>query len=65
MAIEVPKAPAVMRAKFDRPEAAGIICGPRPESVSVTSGMKKKAMAIPCTTVGMSRVSTSTLVLKR
>ncbi len=42
VAMEVPKEPAVMRTKFDKPEAAGIFSGEMPDSVMVTSGMKKK-----------------------
>ena len=47
VAIDVPKEPAVIRVKFDRPEAAGILSGAMPDSVSVTSGMKKKAIDTP------------------
>ncbi len=47
VAIEVPNDPAVMRAKFDSPDAAGILSGEMPDIVKVTSGIKKKAMATP------------------
>ena len=57
-------APAVMRAKFDRPEAAGMRSGGRPDSVMVTSGMKKKAIATPWITVGIMMVVKSAWVLK-
>lgn len=61
--IDVPKAPAVMRAKFDRPEALGIIAGGNPTSVIATSGTKKHATAAPCTIVGTISVNRSTSVL--
>ena len=52
MLIDAPNAPAVMRMKFDSPDAAAIRSGGRPDSVIVTSGMKKNAIAMPWTTVG-------------
>ena len=42
-----PNAPAVMRVKLDRPAAAGMREGCSPDSVMVTSGMKKPAMPMP------------------
>src|SRR5437773_5695603 len=64
VAIEVPNEPAVMRTKLDRPEAAGILSGEMPDSVMVTSGMKKKAMATPWMMVGIRMVLKSAWVLK-
>ena len=52
-------APAVMRVKLDRPEAAGMRCGGRPDSVIVTSGMKKHAIATPWISVGIMMVMKS------
>src|SRR5450830_471072 len=62
--IEVPNAPAVMRAKLDKPEAAGMRSGVMPDRVMVTSGMKKNGMATPCTMVGTMMVAKSAWVLK-
>ena len=42
--IDVPNEPAVMRAKLNRPDAAGMRSGDSPERLSVTSGMKNSAM---------------------
>src|SRR3546814_1991575 len=53
-----------MRAKLDRPDAAGMLDGGSPDRVSATSGMKKNAIATPCTTVGIRIVSRSAWVLK-
>ncbi|MNT22322.1 hypothetical protein D3C72_1577030 [compost metagenome] len=64
VAIEVPMAPAVMRRKFDSPDAAGMRSGVRPDSVMVTSGMKKNAIAMPWMIVGMMIVTKSACVLK-
>src|SRR5665213_3693246 len=63
--IEVPIAPAVMRTKLLRPAAAGSLSGVRPEKMIACSGMKKKAIAAPCSTVGIRIVLTSTWTLKR
>ncbi|MCY1314078.1 hypothetical protein D9M69_702790 [compost metagenome] len=57
-------APAVMRRKFDSPDAAGMRSGVRPDSVMVTSGMKKNAIAMPWMIVGMMIVTKSACVLK-
>jgi hypothetical protein len=62
--IEVPIAPAVMRAKLLRPAAAGIRSGGSPEKITACSGMKKNAIAAPCSTVGRRMVSKSAWVLK-
>ncbi len=61
----MPKAPAVIRAKLVSPEAAGMRSGDRPDSVMVTSGMKKNAIAMPWITVGIMSVVKSACVLKR
>ena len=45
--IDVPMAPAVIRKKLDKPEAAGIRSGVSPDNVIVTSGIKKNAIATP------------------
>ena len=63
--IEVPTAPQVIRTKFDRPDALGIFSGGISLSVIVIKGMKKPAMAMPCTMVGIMMVVKSTWVLKR
>ena len=57
-------APAVMRTKLVRPEAAGMRSGARPDSVIVTSGMKKNAIATPWMMVGIMMVAKSACVLK-
>src|SRR5438132_14098624 len=54
--IEVPKAPAVMRAKLNSPEAAGMRSGANPDSEIETSGMKNADIAAPWITVGSIRV---------
>ena len=54
--IDVPMAPAVIRTKFDRPDALGIFSGGISLSVIVIKGMKKPAMAMPCTMVGIMMV---------
>ena len=64
MKIEVPIAPAVMRTKLLRPEAAGMRSGVRPERVIASSGMKKNAIATPWITVGIRIVRKSACVLK-
>src|ERR1035437_5410233 len=61
--MEVPKAPAVMRAKLDKPEAAGMRSGGRSDMISVMRGTKKKAIATPWMMVGISKVETSACVL--
>ena len=65
--IDVPIAPAVIRTKLDRPAAAAIRSGVMPDSVSVVSGMKKKASAPPCRMVGtmMAARSVSVVNLER
>ena len=65
VAIDVPNAPAVMRAKFDKPDADGILSGVKPDIVSVTKGINKNAIAMPWIKVGIKIVSISALVLKR
>ena len=62
---EVPMAPAVMRMKLDTPEADATRSGPMPDMVIVTNGMKKNAIATPCTRVGSMMVMKSAWVLKR
>ena len=44
---EVPKEPPKIRMKLERPEADGIWAGVMPLSVSVDSGIKKNATAMP------------------
>ncbi len=63
--IEVPIAPAVMRTKLLRPAAAGMRSGVSPEKMIACSGMKKNAIAAPCTIVGISTVMKSACTLKR
>src|SRR5205814_9629628 len=63
--IDVPTAPAVMRTKFDKPAAAGMRGGGRPENTIACSGTKKKAIAAPCTTVGISTPLNAVCTLKR
>ena len=63
--IDVPTAPAVIRTKFDRPDALGIFSGGISLSVIVISGMKKPAMAMPWTMVGIMMVAKSAWVEKR
>ena len=46
VAIDVPNEPAVMRAKLKSPDADGILSGESPDRLSVTSGMKKIAIAV-------------------
>lgn len=58
-------APAVMRMKFDSPEADGMRAGAISDSVIVTSGMKKNAMAMPWMIVGTMIVVRSAWVLNR
>ncbi len=53
-----------MRMKFDSPEAAGMRSGAMPDSVIVTSGMKKNAIATPWMMVGTMMVAKSAWVLK-
>ncbi|CAJ8015527.1 Uncharacterised protein [Burkholderia pseudomallei] len=55
--------PHMIRTKFDRPDAAGIRWPGRPDSVIDTSGMKKPAIAIPCTKVGAISDHSSTPVV--
>ena len=43
----MPNEPARMRTKFDRPDAAGMRPGLMLESVVVTNGIKKNAIATP------------------
>ena len=50
---EAPKAPKVIRTKFDTPEADGMRSIGRPDRVIDTSGMKKQAMAMPWMICGM------------
>ena len=59
----MPNAPAVIRTKFDRPDALGILSGGRPDSVIDTSGMKKHATAAPWMIVGIISVAMSTCAL--
>ena len=47
----MPNEPARMRTKFDRPNVAGMCSGSMLESVVVTSGIKKNAIATPWTMV--------------
>ena len=65
VAVEVAKAPAVMRRKLFSPEAAAIWSWRMPASASDTSGMKKHDTAAPCRMVGTTSVQISTCVLKR
>ena len=43
------KLPAVMRRKFDKPDAAGILCGGRPSKLTVNKVTKNNPKANPCT----------------
>jgi hypothetical protein len=61
---EVPNAPAVMRTKFDMPDALGNSSGVRPLNTMACSGMKKNAIAAPCSSVGIRITQTVALVLK-
>ncbi len=62
--IDVPNDPAVMRAKLNRPEAPGIRSGGSPDNAIEMRGMKKNAIATPCTSVGTSNVPIVASVLK-
>ena len=53
VASEAAKLPAVIREKFDRPEACGVCWGGMPFSEMVTIEMKKVLIATPCTSIGM------------
>ena len=50
--IDVPIAPAMVRVKFDSPAAAAMRSGAMPDISKVVSGMKKNAIAAPCSSVG-------------
>src|SRR3982751_348011 len=63
VASEAPTAPAVMRTKLDNPEAAAMRSGGSPDRISDTSGVKKKAIAMPWITVGTRIVMKSASVL--
>src|SRR5580692_4570306 len=49
---EVAKLPAVMRRKFDKPDAAGILCCGRPSKITASRETKNSPMANPWTSCG-------------
>lgn len=57
--------PNMIRTKFDRPDAAGIRSGRRPDRMIDVSGMKNIAMAAPWISVGTISVQVSTWIVKR
>ena len=61
---DAPIAPAVIRTKFDRPDAAAMRSGGSPERVRDSSGRKKVAIAAPWMMVGMMMCAGSASVLK-
>lgn len=58
--IEVPTAPQKTRTNDERPAAAGMRSGGRPESNSTVSGTKNMAVGMPCKSVGRITVIWST-----
>src|SRR4051812_26931451 len=65
VASEAAKLPAVMRQKFDRPDAEGNCWGGTPFREMVTIDRKKVLIATPCTSMGQTRALKSTSGLNR
>src|SRR3954471_14091656 len=64
VANEAAKLPAVIREKFDRPEADGSCWGATPFSEMVTIERKKVLMRTPCTSIGQTSALKSTSGVK-